>query len=80
MQQSADIKIICSESVAALIRNTSFLVVTRIPNVLRPHIVRDFVFRKIHVISQGKLADGVLTTLESSHPIRVTIPYLVIVL
>ena len=54
--------------------------VTRIPNVLRPHIVRDFVFRKIHVISQGKLADGVLTTLESSHPIRVTIPYLVIVL
>ena len=54
--------------------------VFRIPDVLRPHIVRDLVFSKIHVISPRKLRDGTVTTLESSHPIRVTIPYLVIVL
>jgi hypothetical protein len=66
-------KLLGSESVVALIRKTTFVVVTRIPDVLRPHIVRDLLFHKIHVISAGKLADVTLTTLESSHAIRVTI-------
>jgi len=61
-------------------RNTTILAVTLIPHVVRPHIGRDIVFRKIHVISPDKLADGALTTVQSSHPIRVTIPYLVTVL
>ena len=51
---------------------------TRIPKVRRPHIDREFVFRNMHVISPGKLGDGALPNLQSSHPIHVTILCLVI--
>jgi hypothetical protein len=46
------------------------------PSAYRPRPM----FRKIHVMSPGRLADVTLTTLQSSRPIRVTIPYLVTVL